>query len=511
MPQIVSALDLINSGEKGGFERYARLGMDMRAQRKGEEADARNEERFQADFDRASSEYARAEQARGASQEYDLAQLEQSGGVQEAQILQRGQQATQAAASRGMFGAPYIAAIGAIVPQEIDRVHQETSRLAGIAERMSEPARKDLVARYEAQTVDRLRQAAGQKVMAKMQTMMERGQLGLEGDEPGEDGAMPGMGGRVQATLMQIQQGLESGELDPVDANMALTQIQDEIVAENGRRAFVEQGFLRIDRELAAAEPTSQDAEELALIRAGWQAGKYETGDDLEDAIFEARTGRKTARAIEPKTPQEQYENLAMALLKVDPKMTQEGIDAVYQIVSAGPQAQRPQPEAPPKKPASPYRNPAGAVGEAYAKAKTNGTSRGTSVAEVSPKAAPKATPAASEPATRVAEEKPAGDDGTKGGKRDVVDWHEASKVKRAQAKQKIRELLAKPGGDVMDIPNALRAMGLRLGSIPKEELAALKEELKKKAEEKLAPRKKKAKEQREAREKRGEMPGRMQ
>lgn len=492
MPRVISG-----SGSDGSFESYYRLGReDAQLYQEGKDRALRRKA-FEADFERAAQEYQRAEADRMAQGEYAQELLQQAGQkraqglepVYEEQATAASQGALQAG---GLFAAPAVSAMAAMVPELMDGIQQEVGRLQGIAERMSPEHAMQLVADYEAQTVSRLREAAGQKVLGKINTMRERGQLALEGDQPGPDGQSQGMSAQIEQALFHVEQGLQSGELDPLQADQVIAQARQAVVQENTRRQFVQMGLKRVEREIEAVEPASQDAEELAFVRSRWIAGDIENGDDLEDAIFEARTGRKTARAQEPKTPQELYLQAAEMMLKVNPKATQEQIDQAFQVLAAGPPAQRPG-AAPPRRGVSPGKPVQDE--QAYLDAQAAERERRGMVGYSRPRNGKKAPEAPERPQAEgsngaAAQAEPAAppNKGGKGAPPDVFSWDEAPRELRTAAKEKLLELLQEPGGSLMDIPNEMRAIGIRLGSIPPEVIAQIRKEVQaRKAKDKSA------------------------
>lgn len=202
--------------------------------------------------------------------------LGEAGGVGPLGITPRG-------LARGMAGA--------------SALEQRFQRIKEVGEKLDPKFRPQFYAEQREAMRQEAYRRARRRVIDQMQDRMATGAYVIEGDNE----VSPQIESRVQALV----EGLESDQIDPVQASQVETQILQMVQQAGQQRLLKERGNKAIDTELERARESAdrQYAESLEFLKTGWNTGQLDY-DDLVDRMFEAKHGRRTARAAGP-TPQE--------------------------------------------------------------------------------------------------------------------------------------------------------------------------------------------------------------
>jgi len=109
----------------------------------------------------------------------------------------------------------------------------------------------------------------------------------------------------IQEKLDFVAKLADGDEVDPMDLQASIEEIADIVRGENKERLKIQRGDKRLDDELGRAlmGGSISQAEAIEDIKVLWGSRELDF-EDLEDRLFEARTGRKTQRAAGP-TPYE--------------------------------------------------------------------------------------------------------------------------------------------------------------------------------------------------------------
>lgn len=189
-------------------------------------------------------------------------------------------------------GALPTGAAGPVSPQ-VDAIQRQFARVRDVALRMSPENRGRFIEEQKAAMRERVVDQARQKVAEGLQDRVARGGFNfLDEKEPNP---------AIDARIQQLAQALDSKQIDPLQASELEAKILEAVRAENERRLEHRRGTAMVEQELKRAVDSGNVslAADLESLSAAWGTRELKI-DDLVDKVFEAKYGRKTARAAGP-------------------------------------------------------------------------------------------------------------------------------------------------------------------------------------------------------------------
>ena len=260
----------------GGYDRAFDRGMRIGEHRRRVAQQEREERRFQ-------EELARAQEQEAAAREAVDFRL---GDMEDAEVERLGDAPGPAQLAGG-------AGVSAAVPNQGDMARQRFDRIRRIAARMSPEGAERFAAQEAAKMRQDAMQRASQRVMDNVQDRRSAGGYNLYGDSEVSE--------EIDNRLQQLVEGMQDGRIGPEEGMAIEQQIAESVMRTNQERLKRERGKKIVEAELGKAVQGGQaaQAESLEMLHALWSSGEMDY-DDLEDRLFEIRTGRKTARAAGP-------------------------------------------------------------------------------------------------------------------------------------------------------------------------------------------------------------------
>lgn len=230
----------------------------------------------------AERERALQEQAQGEMNQLELGQTEQDA-MQEAGGM-----------PPGMAGPPSPAGLDSQA-----RIQDYFARVGDVASRMKPENRPQYLLDAKERIKKQVTASARGQVAAGIQDRLAKGSFNfLDEPEPNE---------AIAQKVEMLLKALDDESVDPIKASELEAQVLEVVRKENERRLAQQRGTEAIDAEVASAKAAGNEglAQDMETIRAMWGTGELKP-DDVIDRIFEAKTGRKTARASAqagPKVP----------------------------------------------------------------------------------------------------------------------------------------------------------------------------------------------------------------
>lgn len=469
MPRVVS--DPVGRAISGVGEVIGAYRQGLQQEREEKRAQERHElwaQNYQNEIERASQAWMQDQQARQAAQELEGREFEKMAKRERAPAraaLRAAQPELEGLAAEAALGGPLalpvVGALASMVPSVTAGLDQEARNMREIASRMDPQYARQYRLDWQRRAAAQIGSAAQQAVLNRTQALAARGafQVHRPDNLPSPEGLEDASQGVLQEIGLLLQD-VEAGAMSPLDAHRQIQGLKEQIVQTNTELAFRSQGLDRIDREIEALEPSSEEAEDMAFIRARWVAGDIEDGDDLEDAIFEARTGRSETKA---KSPEELYQRAVGMMVQLKGRLPTQGeVDELTRLFTAGP------PDQPMEGP-----QPGSDV--------PRGTSNGRRSKKPSPGQPVEHMGAYLQ--AQAEERKRRGEVGftrEQGGPPVLMDFEQLPEEKQEETVDAIRDILAEPAGSssmgtLRGLKEALeRDRGVRLASVPREVLQAL-------------------------------------